>query len=158
MYSPLRIVKSKSTSRVCSPTNSYSAPTLTVLLTTCYWSALRLLLYCIRIRRRGGIYGKIWLEPKGFTEGILLGLRLYFTVYPSSRHNTDARLAYRGFNKPGLHRHQRAGSRSAARKWSRSLSELILELFHIIYITCFRYYFIVKWMNRCVIYCGDRSK
>ena len=25
--------------------------------------------YCIHIRTRGGIYGKIWPEPEGFPEG-----------------------------------------------------------------------------------------
>ena len=40
-----------------------------------------------------GIYGEIYPEPlqnpSGFALGISLGLRLYFTVYPSSRNNTD---------------------------------------------------------------------
>ena len=40
-----------------------------------------------------GINGEIWLEPSGNPSGSALGislvLRLYFTVYPSSRHNTD---------------------------------------------------------------------
>ena len=39
------------------------------------------------------IYDKIYPEPSGyplgFALGISLGLRLYFIVYPSSRHNTD---------------------------------------------------------------------
>ena len=32
--------------------------------------------YCIRIRTRGGIYGKIWLEPEGLPEVILQWLKL----------------------------------------------------------------------------------
>ena len=40
-----------------------------------------------------GIYDKIKLEPSGNPLGsalmISLVLRLYFTVYPTSRHNTD---------------------------------------------------------------------
>ena len=49
--------------------------------------------YCIGIETRGGIYGEIWPEPEGNPEskarGISRGLRLYFTVYPDSSHNTD---------------------------------------------------------------------
>ena len=41
-----------------------------------------------------GIYGEIQPEPLGNPLGsalrISLVLRLYFTVYPSSRHNTDS--------------------------------------------------------------------
>ena len=40
-----------------------------------------------------GIYREIYPEPSGnhsgFALGISFGLRLYFTLYPSSRHNTD---------------------------------------------------------------------
>ena len=40
-----------------------------------------------------GIYGEIEPEPSrnpsGYALGISLVLRLYSTVYPSSRHNTD---------------------------------------------------------------------
>ena len=47
----------------------------------------------IRIRTRGGIYGKIWPEPGGLPEGIARGqsqgLRPYFTVYPDLSPNTD---------------------------------------------------------------------
>ena len=49
--------------------------------------------YCIRIRTRGGIYGKIWLEPEGLPEGSARGqsqgFRPYFTVYPNLSPNTD---------------------------------------------------------------------
>ena len=42
---------------------------------------------------KGGIYCEIWPQPEGNPEGrawgISLGLRLYFTVHPFSRHNTD---------------------------------------------------------------------
>ena len=48
---------------------------------------------CIHIRTRGGIYGKIWPEPKGLPEGAARGqsqgLRPYFTVYPDLSPNTD---------------------------------------------------------------------
>ena len=48
---------------------------------------------CIRIRTRGGIYGKIWSEPEGLPEGAARGqsqgLRPYFTVYPDLSPNTD---------------------------------------------------------------------
>ena len=48
---------------------------------------------CIRIRTRGGIYGKIWPEPEGLPEGAAQGqsqgLRPYFTVYPDLSPNTD---------------------------------------------------------------------
>ena len=48
---------------------------------------------CICIETRVGIYGEIWPEPEGNPEGkaqgISRGLRLYFTVYPNSSHNTD---------------------------------------------------------------------
>ena len=40
-----------------------------------------------------GVYGEIWPEPSGnplgSAHGISLVLRLYFTVHPSSCHNTD---------------------------------------------------------------------
>ena len=39
-------------------------------------------LSCIRIRTRGGIYGKIWPEQSQ-------GLRPYFTVHPDLSPNTD---------------------------------------------------------------------
>ena len=49
--------------------------------------------YCIRIRTRGGIYGKIWPEPEGLPKGAARGqsqgLRPYFTVYPDLSPNTD---------------------------------------------------------------------
>ena len=38
--------------------------------------------YCIRIRTRGGMYGKIWPEPERL-------LRPYFTEYPDLSPNTD---------------------------------------------------------------------
>ena len=41
--------------------------------------------YCIRIRTRGGIYGKIWPEPEGNPEGS----GLFFTIYPDFSPNTD---------------------------------------------------------------------
>ena len=45
-----------------------------------------------------GIYCEIQPEPlgnpSGSALGISLGLRLYFTVYPSSRHNTDTRSSH----------------------------------------------------------------
>ena len=40
--------------------------------------------YCICIRTRGGIYGKIWPEPEGNPEGsdhILSYLILYFVLF-----------------------------------------------------------------------------
>ena len=50
-------------------------------------------LYCIRIRTRGGIYGKIWPEPEGLPAGTARGqsqgLKPYFTVYPDLSPNTD---------------------------------------------------------------------
>ena len=36
-----------------------------------------------------GKYNEIYPEPEGKAWGISLGLKLYFIVYPSSRHNTD---------------------------------------------------------------------
>ena len=54
---------------------------------------VHLTLYCICIETRGGIYSEIQPEPKGNPKGeapgISRGLRLYFTVYPDSSHNTD---------------------------------------------------------------------
>ena len=48
---------------------------------------------CIRIRTRGGIYGKIWPEPEGLPEsaaqGQSQGLRPYFTIYPDLSPKTD---------------------------------------------------------------------
>ena len=32
--------------------------------------------YCICIRRRGGIYGEIWPEPKGVSQGAAIFCRL----------------------------------------------------------------------------------
>ena len=40
------------------------------------------IIYCIRIRARGGICGKIWPEQSR-------GLRPYFTVYPDLSPNTN---------------------------------------------------------------------
>ena len=50
--------------------------------------------FWICIKTRGGIFGKIWPEPKGFAEGAARrkswGLRPYFTVYHDlSPSNTD---------------------------------------------------------------------
>ena len=48
---------------------------------------------CIHIRPRGGIYGQIWPEPEGVSEGAHQGnsqrLSSHFSKYPESSHNTD---------------------------------------------------------------------
>ena len=48
---------------------------------------------CIRIRRKGGIYGEIWPEPKGNSRGhtpeTFREFRPYFALYPESSPNTD---------------------------------------------------------------------
>ena len=58
------------------------------------------IIYCqewdnVRIRTQVGIYGKLRTEPSGLPSdcalGQSLGLRPYFTVYPSSRPNTDTK-------------------------------------------------------------------
>ena len=52
---------------------------------------------CIRIRTRGGIYGKIWPEPKGIARG----LRPYFTIYPDLSPNTDTLCLQKSFGPRG---------------------------------------------------------
>ena len=54
------------------------------------------------IRTQVGIYGEFQHKPSenpsGSAHGISFMLRVYFTVYPSSRHNTDTFSITKGYN------------------------------------------------------------
>ena len=55
---------------------------------------------------RGGIYDEIQPEPegnpKGKAQGISLGIRLYFIVFPDSSHITDILNYKSSINLPGI--------------------------------------------------------